>query len=110
MLGSYTKQHFELMEKIRAEKDHDTLLALCEIDASIADKFKSEWQAQFPNDLRLPRYPAFQKLAIIHEKQGNYRAAIAICKKAIALGFDYDGTKNGMKGRIARLEKKLELE
>ena len=107
MIKPVSRKHFALLEEISKAKDQETIQALCEIDISIAGSFKEEWSEQFPNDLRLPRYPSFQKLAIIYEKSGNYAAAIAICKKAIALGFDLDGTKSGMQGRLKRLEKKL---
>ena len=108
MLKPTVEKHFELLDKILKTKDQDTLQALCEIDASIAAQFKVEWYDQFPHDHKLPRYPAFQKLAIIYEKAGNYPAAIAICEKAISLGFDNDGTKGGMTARVERLKKKLE--
>ena len=110
MITPYILMHYELLEKINNTKDTDTLIPLCELDVSIAEQFKEEWAVQFPKDIRLPRYPAFQKLAIIYEKAGNYSEAISICKLAIELGFDLDGTKGGMKGRLSRLEKKLQSE
>ena len=41
-----------------------------------------------------------------YEKQGDIDEAIEICKEAIAKGYNDDGTKEGMRGRIKRLEKK----
>lgn len=53
-----------------------------------------------------PNFPTFKRLAIIYEKQKNYDAAIAVCQRAIELGFVDDGTDGQMPGRIARLAKK----
>lgn len=53
-----------------------------------------------------PRFPSFQRLAIIYENQGKYGEAIKVCEKAIENGLK-DGTKTGFEGRIKRLEKKL---
>ncbi len=39
-------------------------------------------------------------------KQGNYHLAITVCEEAIRLGFEDDGTQNGMTGRIDKLMKK----
>ena len=54
----------------------------------------------------LVSYPSFKRLAIIYEKQGNFKKAIDICKQAIELGFYKDGTPGQMPGRLARLIKK----
>lgn len=53
-----------------------------------------------------PRFPSFQRLAIIYDSQGKYQEAINVCKKAIKHNLK-DGTKTGFEGRIKRLEKKL---
>ena len=51
-------------------------------------------------------FPTFKRLAIIYEKQKKYDDAIAVCQKAIELGFPDDGTDGQMPGRIARLMRK----
>lgn len=53
-----------------------------------------------------PRFPSFQRLAIIYDNLKEYEEAIKVCKKAIYNGLK-DGTKTGFEGRIERLEKKL---
>lgn len=53
-----------------------------------------------------PRFPSFQRLAIIYENQEKYEEAIELCKLAIKLNLR-DGTKTGFEGRIKRLERKL---
>lgn len=55
----------------------------------------------------IPNFPTFKKLAIIYEKQGKYLEAIEICKQAISLGFNNDDTRDGLLGRIQKLEQKL---
>lgn len=41
------------------------------------------------------------------ERLGMYKEAIEICQQAIRLNYTDDNTKDGMSGRIKRLEKKL---
>lgn len=50
--------------------------------------------------------PAFKRLAIIYEKSGEIDLAIDMCKKALKYGQESDGTKDGFKGRLKKLELK----
>lgn len=131
---AYIRLHFELVERIRDEKNAELKKHLCLQDLSIYEEFIHEWklsadeQAQrsmkmghligetFPLDYykqkyahlyNLPRYSSFKDLAIIYEKEGNYEAAADICKDAIRAGQENDGTKGGMAGRLKKLEAKL---
>ena len=56
-----------------------------------------------------PRFPSFQRLAIIYEKQGKLEEAIEVCKKSLENDLRA-GTKSGFEGRIERLERKLNKE
>lgn len=49
--------------------------------------------------------PAFKRLAIILESQGDYKGAIEVSKAAVQYGLS-DGTKNGFAGRIEKLQQK----
>lgn len=51
-----------------------------------------------------------RRLAIIREKQERYADAAAICGKALKLGMPDDGTKGGMRGRLAKMIRKGNLE
>ncbi|MGL6186041.1 MAG: tetratricopeptide repeat protein [Clostridium chrysemydis] len=51
--------------------------------------------------------PAFKRLAIIYENKKDYEKAIQICQKAIECGQESDGTKNGFKGRLEKLNNKI---
>jgi len=51
--------------------------------------------------------PAFKRLAIIHEKEGDFKNALKVCQTAIKYGQDSDGTKDGFLGRIKKLENKI---
>ena len=50
--------------------------------------------------------PAYKRLAMLYEKQGNYEASFEVCIEAIKSGILYDGNKSGFKGRAARMIKK----
>lgn len=54
----------------------------------------------------IARNPSFKILALILEKEKDYKEAIRICELALKYKQD-DGTKNGFKGRIEKLNKKL---
>ena len=56
-----------------------------------------------------PSVPAFKRLSMIYEKQGNFQKAIDICAEAIEIGAINDGAKGQMRGRLARLIKKSEI-
>lgn len=49
---------------------------------------------------------AFKRLAIIYEKQGEFKKALEVSQKALSYGLG-DQTKTGFQGRILRLKKKL---
>ena len=77
---------------------------------SLSDKDKEYWveiskieKTKFP----INHYKAYVLLAKLYEKQHNHQKAIAACKEAISKGYTNDGTKGGMRGRIERLEKKI---
>lgn len=52
--------------------------------------------------------PAYKRLAMIYEKQGNYKEAIEVCAEAINNQAYDDGTKGRMRGRLARLIRKYD--
>ncbi len=54
----------------------------------------------------IARDPSFKILALILEKEKNYKEAIRICELALKYEQD-DGTKSGFEGRMEKLNKKL---
>jgi len=93
-------------------KNASRLIKICLDDIAIADKMRDYWLEE--KRIRhvggnLPSYPAFETLAKLYERQERYAEAVQICKSAIALGYTDDGTKGGMRGRIERLEKKMQV-
>jgi len=82
----------------------------CIADIEMYPEFKKEYSKIHPNyatdDGFNIRIPAFQRLAIIYEKQGEFQKAIEVCKLALSYGLD-DGTKGGFEGRIAKLVTKM---
>lgn len=121
-------RHYQLIEDVKSsykaanalegvngtEMEH--VIALCMEDIDLAGEFARYYrekhqalidggyadQNSFGN--ALPGYPAFKRLAIIYEKQKKYDEAIEVCKKAIALGYVDDGTREKMYGRLKKLE------
>ncbi|WP_331552723.1 phage minor capsid protein [Acetobacterium sp.] len=68
----------------------------------LKEKYKKEYEQPDFNIKLL----SLSRLAIIYEKQGNFKNAINICKTAISLNIENDGTKNGFSGRLKKLESK----
>lgn len=111
-----SNKYFSGMEKI--EEDWSILYNLKCYTGPKADKFINEckqniddffsWQriAQKYNETSPPSVPAFKRLAMIYEKQERYEDAISICKDALLACAHRDGSKGGMKGRLARMLKK----
>lgn len=130
----FVQLHFELLERIRAEKDPEKKKLLCMNDIELYHDFCNGWvmqvddqkmkrilldrslgeeqppayyEDQFKYQYNIPRYPSFKELAILYEKEGDYKSAIGVCKEAIEVGQADDGTKGGMAARIERLKKKV---
>lgn len=119
------QHHFDLIEKIGMaytvannlklpnSPEMDYVIQLCKEDIALADQYKQYWDecnatGYWDNgSMRsLPEYSSFKRLAIIYEKRKEYDEAIAVCQRAIELGYFRDGTEGQMPGRIARLIKK----
>lgn len=113
-------EHYKLLEKIKEEypkakdtgnyfgKEMKRVMRLCTQDIGIAEECRDLWRKYDHYLDDLPDYPSFARLAIIYEKREEYAKAIDVCTEAIRLGYESDGTKNGLKGRIARLLRKEE--
>lgn len=103
-----TDRHFvynsliELYYKQRDDRDDaiEKCIKYCEEDIERIGKFLNAWDGE------PPRIPAFKRLAIIHENQGNYEAALQVCDEAIKRGLE-DGTKGGFEGRKQRIRNKM---
>lgn len=82
----------------------DELIALCWQNI---DEFKDVCEQCKKYNQSIPLgAPAFERLAIIYERQGRYEEAIAVCVEAIDCGIE--DTKYNQ--RIARLVKKADLD
>lgn len=64
---------------------------------------------EYYNNVTLTMSPALKTLSMIFEKREDYENAAAVCVIAIENGFTADGTKGGMRGRLARMIKKGNL-
>ena len=68
-------------------------------------------KSQYGYDTQMPsKIPAYVRLAMLYEKQGNYEKAIDICVESIKAGATHDGNKGTMYGRLARLIRKSGIE
>ncbi|WHY63234.1 hypothetical protein [Cytobacillus firmus] len=87
----------------------DKCINYCLKDIALFPKFEKAYIAEHTHRgvaPKIPRIPSFQQLAIIYEKQGKYKQALQICKRASEFGL-HDNTKGGFEGRINKLEKKI---
>lgn len=109
-------QHFVYMERINKlysavikSKAFNSGMAselekLCLADITLAPAF---WKSIKSTCKNPPVYPSFRQLVSLYEKQGEYKKAMDICKKAIKQGFNDDGTAMKMSGRLDKLKNKL---
>lgn len=94
------------------------VIELCKKDIALAEMFQKSqdeiqqvriangWADANEPTKGITTFPTFKRLAIIYEKQKDYENAIAVCQRAIELGYPDDGTDGQMPGRIARLMRK----
>lgn len=87
----YSKRKIDCMKKFHAET---------------GEKHPDEYYQRYV--LTIPTVNPFKILAIMYEKNGEYDKAIQICNEALTFpGYESDGTKGGMKGRLEKLMKKV---
>lgn len=90
------------------QRDHradaiDLTIEFCLQDIRMFPKYVRLMQKEFGS---IPEITTFQRLAILYEKNGQYKEAIEICNLAIKYGLT-DSTKGGYPARLQKLEKKL---
>jgi tetratricopeptide (TPR) repeat protein len=111
------KKYYDGLQKM--ESDYSVLYNMGLIDGSEVEVFISQCKQNILDYKTLKKYwikyneeippvmSAYKRLAMIYEKQGEYKKAIEVCKEAIDEGCNNDGSKGMMEGRLARLERKL---
>ena len=85
----------------------DEVIKACRKDIALAEECKKYWCKIDPYLREFPVYRSFVRLAIIYEQRKEYEEAIRVCRTAIRLGYDDDGTEGRFPGRIARLANKI---
>jgi tetratricopeptide (TPR) repeat protein len=105
---SYNR-YIEMYYKQRDKGEYylNKCIEYCKRDLKILPFFLGEWLKEFGQPL--PRILAIDRLRIIYEKQEKYQDATNICKLALKYGLE-DNTKEGYKGHIERLNKKMSKE
>jgi len=101
---AYMKQINSLYSRVSKSKNFSSPLAnelenLCLADIALAPAVKKEFRST-------PVYPSFRQLGTLYEKRGDYSNAEKIYRKAIAEGFNNDGTSSNISGRLKKLSQK----
>jgi hypothetical protein len=105
-------RHFLLQGIVQAAYKRRSEAAMRQLCRKIGFQHLDEFKDIAPTlsadfDGVLPRVATFQCLATVLAEDGEYKDAIQVCYRAIALGLA-DGTKGGYEGRVARIQKQLE--
>lgn len=108
---NYTELHFiytnliKTLYKLRDEDPNylDECINYCKKDIKLYEE-KLKYISFFKENNT--HIPSFKRLAIIYEKQNKYEKAVEISKKALNYNLG-DHTEGGFKGRLKRLERKL---
>lgn len=109
------REYFDAMEKL--DQEWSVIYNLKDYSSQRGERFESMCAQQIDRFLMInekwsqygnpaPRTDAFKLLSLLYERQGRIDDAANVCLRAISLGYDADGTKGGMRGRLARLIKK----
>lgn len=85
----------------------DRLVAKCKQATNL--EFAIRKKREYYEDTRFEISEPLKTLAMVCEKRGDYQGAAEACIIAIKNGFTADGTKSGMRGRLARMIKKGNL-
>lgn len=88
-------------------EEGEKLIENCALAMGIEENIREK--RQYYEDRVLDMSPPCKTLAMVFEKRGDYQTAATICAYAIENGYVSDGTKSGMRGRLARMIKKGNL-
>lgn len=107
--GPVIKRHYAMIDKIEAAwkaKDRPKIISLCEDQIAIAaevlyllreeERINSESQNDY-------KHTGFYRLAMLHEREGNFNEAIATCELGISIGWSI----HDLSARAARCRKRL---
>lgn len=117
----YIEEHYKILETLRKNlyskainQDNvineysEKVIELCKQDLKNAPYLVKYWtDLRGKEFLKRTLYGTNLYLIKILEKQGKIEEAIKFCDIYINLGLDFDGTRNGIKGRKEKLLKKL---
>ena len=104
-----------LREQLLTEKNPETIKYICKTIIDMIPDVKTqqkEYNAKYKTarpetpDFDFVTVEPFKRLAIMYEKEGELQIAMLFCDYALSLGYNDDGTKNGMQGRLDKLRKK----
>lgn len=110
---------YDLLTKIR--EDYSVINSLSSFDSELADRLidncattiifetKLKDKREYYENRKFDISEGAKILAMVFEKRGEYDNAAAVCVMATENGFPADGTKGGMRGRLARMIKKGNL-
>ena len=108
-------EYISLREALITEKNPDKVKKICHRMIGITpevkkagDIYNAKLLKERPHDITydFATVLPFKRLAVIYEKEGDIFRAITICDHALSFGYEDDGTKAGMKGRLEKLMKK----
>ena len=105
----------ELREKLLTEKDPETIKYICKTLIDMIPDVKNqqkEYNAKYKKerpdstDFDFVTVTPFKRLSSMYEKEGDLKTAMLFCDYALSMGYNDDGTKGGMQGRLDKLKKK----
>lgn len=108
-------EYIELKEALMTEQNPEKVKAICHRMIGLipeakkaGDVYNAQLLKERPGTITydFPTVLPFKRLAVIYEKEGDISRAIMICDHALSFGFEDDGTKAGMTGRLEKLKKK----
>lgn len=109
-LCSKINERYTVINTIGSFSDESTgaLISECEeaFDIDVRIKKKREYYER----TEFNQAPEMKTLAMVYEKRGEFEKAAMVCVMAINEGFPADGTAGGMRGRLARMIKKGNIE
>lgn len=108
-LISHIRETYSVINSVGSFKDDagDRLIESC--TEAIALEAEIREKREYYEDTVFDMSEPYKTLAMVFEKREEYQRAATICVFAIENGYPNDGTKSGMKGRLARMMKKGEL-
>lgn len=103
-------ERYTVISNVGSFLDEPANILISECIEAFKLNLKIREKREYYEQAKFDQAPEMKTLSMVYEKRGEYDQAALVCAMAVDSGFPADGTAGGMRGRLARMIKKGNLE